>query len=337
MANVFTDSMSNYSTNAQLIAKWNGGSSNCSVGGSFAISAASQGMQINNGAASVIIPTYTHYFIGHRIKFVLPTGGAGWTWNFYDHAGGLQLSAQTQTNGSVNLKRGSAVLASSAAGVCMYNTTHMIEFEVKINASTGIFTMYVDTVNVATFSGNTLSTANVDLGIFQITSQANFGNVYINDCYINDDTGTVCNAIMGDVKVGSCTVAGAGGFAQFLQGGTGTGTNWGQLAKALADATSFNFQTTVNDRDSFAMATAPTGTVLGARLWGYAQKDNIGSRSIALTITSSGVDTIGATQSLSGPGYGWYSQDASKDPNTGSLWASTTPLNAAYSGYKIIV
>jgi hypothetical protein len=162
---------------------------------------------------------------------------------------------------------------------------------------------------------------------------------YINDVYINNDIGSVCAGRQGDTVIRSYKVNAAGTYAQFNRGGTDTGSNQGQLNKLLADPTSYNVDNVVNHRDSFAMAAvpAPVTSILGARLWSYTQKENIGSRQIAFTMESGGVDNIGQNLLVSGPGYGWLTQDASIDPATGALWASNAPINAAKFGYKITV
>lgn len=159
--------------------------------------------------------------------------------------------------------------------------------------------------------------------------------IWYADCYVNDTTGSVCNGRLGDITLTPLKVGGAGTFAQFGRGGVDTGSNSGQLNKALADSASFNVDNVVNHRDSFAMDALGTGTILGARLWVHAKKDSVGSRNFALTVESGGTDDIGADQSLAGGAFLWYSRDMSLNPNTAALWASLAALNASKSGYKI--
>lgn len=336
MANKFTDSFSNYSTLAQLQAKWNGATaSTCSVSGSFAIGAASQGMNIaGNNKAQVNIPGYAHYFFGIRLK--INSGLAGNLFGFVESLGG-QFVVSVLSGGTITITNPSATVLNTSTLTVASGSTHYYEVELLLNAS-GTFKLWVDGVLFCTFSGSTVSGSNLiaQFGVGSVASGSTSLNVA--DCYINDDTTSICNGRQGDTTVNSYRVASAGTYAQFNRGGTDTGTNAGQLNKALADPTSINVSNVVNNRDNFQMGTVPAPSVglFGARLWGWIQKDSFGSRQAALTCLSGAADNIGTTQTVNGPGYFPMSQDYSADPNTSALWASVTPLNAAQFGYKII-
>lgn len=337
MANLYTDSMSNYSTRAQLVAKWNGSSAGgtLAVGGGFAISTSAQGMQVSASSVGRTIPNTVHGYFGIRMKW--QTGTSGTAMFQMGDSGSTQLSVDFNITGTLTLKRGATVLVTSTLLVAP-GSTHYYSYEWLISSTVGVFNFYVDGVLYLTFSGNTQSTANPQVNQIIVSSGGGGGTeVWLNDCYINDSTTSFNNGLEGDIQVKSFPVAGAGSHTDFSRGGTDTGTTWGQLAKALADATSFNFDSTVNHRDDFAMATVGAGTLHGARLWVFAQKDNVGSRQIALTENSSATLDIGTAQGLSGPGYSWYTRNVSIDVATGSPWATIAALNAAFFGYKILV
>lgn len=335
MANKFTDSFSNYSTTVQLNAKWSGGTSNASVGGAYAIGAASQGMQLSAGSCNVLIPAYAHYFIGIRQKWV---SGASGTYYFVVHDSATRpYRVDFSAGGIITILNNGSVVATSTLTIAV-GQTHYYELEVLLGTS-GILKLWVDGILYCTFTGSTLSSTNL-ITDFQCGSGGGGGSVvYLSDCYINDDLGTVCNTRLGDTTVNTYKVNAAGAYAQFNRGGTDLGANYLQLQKALADATSYTVSNIVNNRDSFRMASVPAPSValLGARLWANVQKDSFGPRQMALTQISGATDFAGASQLVTGPGYGWLTEDMSLDKATGALWASVTPLNLAEFGYKITV
>lgn len=336
--NRFTDSFSHYSTLAQLDAKWQGGRTGgtVNVGATYALGVASQGLQCSAGGTSFFVPVYAHYFLGIRTKLISGSVFQDFI-NFFDGSSSTQCSIQRDSGGTISLRRSGTTLATSTLTLAL-NQKYYIEVEVIANTSSGLLTVWVDGVQYITFSGNTSYSAANSISKIQLSAGGGGGNViYYSDCYCNDNTGSVCNSRQGDTSIQCLTVSAAGTYAQFSRGGTDTGTNYGQLAKALADATSYNVSNVLNQRDSFTMAALASGTILGARLWAYAQKDNVGSRSIALTVESSDTDDIGSNLSLGGGAYSFYSRDMSLNPNTSALWASVAALNASKSGYTITV
>jgi hypothetical protein len=339
MANKFTDSFSNYSTTTQLNAKWNGGGSGGTrtVAGTYAIGAASQGMQLVAGTLLVNLPNYAHYFAGIRQKWVSTSGTPNNSLFYFVDSAAVIFDVRFETGGTISIRRGSTVLNTSTLTIAV-TQTHYYELELLLGTS-GIMKLYVDGILYCTFAGNTSSTTNL---ISQFGCGAGGGGgceVWLADCYIDDDTGTVCNTRQGDTTVNSYRVNAAGSYAQFNRGGTDLGANYLQLQKALADGTSYNVSNIVNNRDSFKMGTVPAPSValLGARLWANVQKDSFGPRQMALTQISGATDFSGASQAVNGPGYGWLTEDMSLDKATGALWASVTPLNSAEMGYKITV
>lgn len=337
MANKFTDSFSNYSTTVQLNAKWNGAGTGGTrtVGGTWAIGAASQGMQLSAGTVATIIPGYAHYFFGIRQKWVSGASGSGY-FNILDSVN-RPYRVDFSASGIITLLNNGSIVATSTLTIAI-TQTHYYEIELLLGTS-GIFKLWVDGILYCTFSGNTTSTTNLITQFFCGSGGGGGSEVWLGDCYINDDTGTVCNTRQGDTTVNSYKVNAAGSYATFNRGGTDLGANYLQLQKALADSTSYNVSNIVNNRDSFRMAAVPAPSValLGARLWANVQKDSFGPRQIALTQISGATDFAGASQIVSGPGYGWLTEDMSLDKATGALWASVTPLNLAEFGYKITV
>lgn len=327
----FTDSFSHVSTLAQLITKWTRGGLALTVGGnvgaSFAIGAASQGYRANNNYIGVPIPQGPSRKFGFRFRTnSLGFGGAFW----YEPAG-LQLQITTDTSGHVIVKRNNTTIATSTLTINI-NTIYYIAVEVTINSTTGVFNLFVNGVSYLAFVGNTQATANAFIDSFGIGCSGgayDYGDVIV---YPSAMT-TILDATVQPYKVNS-----AGARTVFSRGGIDLGTNWQQVSKALAAITNFNFSNVVGDRDNFTMDPVPAvGTLLGARLYEYGQKDGSGLRSIALTVENGASDDVGADTPLTQNGYGFYGRDASLDPATAALWASFAALNGAKMGYKVTV
>lgn len=345
--NLFTESCENIPTKAILLQKWNSTTYNTSIdiGASYAISASPQGIRLIGAGIGRAIAQTVHGFKGIRFKMVSGyTVNGGGMFSFEDGSGTYHLNVGwNASTGLFTLNRGGFFgnggtnIATSSSGA-LNGSVHYYEFEWVIDASAGVFKMWVDGTLVINFAGNTANTANHYVAVFHVYAGGNGMTAYFGDVYVNDNSGTVDNGILGDTTIRGYAVASAGAHADFSRGGVDTGSNSGQLAKLFADVASINNDFTVGHRDDFVMAAiAGSPTIKGARLWAYAQKDNTGARSLALTINSGGTDDIGANQSLSGPGYGWYSRDASVDPHTSALFASATALNAIKAGYKLTV
>lgn len=344
--NVFTDSMENYDTKAKLITKWNGPTFNSAiaVGAGFAISAAAQGISLTGAGISRFIPAAAHYFGGIRYKMVSGfTSNAGAIFNcgdgsgiFHIQVGWLNASGFLTATRAGSFGGGGSTLVATSSLTVVAGSVHFYEWEIVVDSTVGVFKLWVDGTLYINFSGNTAGTSVHSVANVGYYAGSNGAVAYLNDAYINDSTGSINNTLEGDVTIRSYPVASAGSHADFTRGGIDTGTNAGQLAKLYADAASINQDFVVGHRDSFVVGAVPSGTLHGVKLWCYAQKDNIGTRSMALTEESGATDDIGTTQSLSGPGYGWYQREAFIDVHTGVVWASLAALNAAKWGYKVI-
>lgn len=345
--NVYTDSMSNYSTVADALLKWNGFTLNgglSAVGASFALGNSPQGIQqIGKAMSRAFAVNYQHLFYGIRHKFVSGYGSnAPQMGGFCDGANAYQISWGRNSTGTLFLARGGAlgvsggtVLATSVLTVTA-GSTHYIELEVSVDPTTGLVNLWVDNTLYVTFSGNTRATANNFANNVQVYAGNGGAELWSTDCYVNQSGGSFLNGRLGPVDISSTKLTGAGAHTDFSRGGTDTGTNVGQINKALVSTTSFNTDFVAGHRDDYTPDPLLTGTILGARAWLYGQKDGGGARSAAITHTRT-TDIVGGNLSLSGPGFGWYTDDVSDDPSTGAVYASLAAFNATKFGYKLTI
>lgn len=334
MANVFTDSFSHYANDAtmsKLLAKWRfgrGWSGGWSVGASFALGAASQGLQISNVDLAFPVPTYTHYIFGIRMKLISTSSGSfGDVVKFLAANGTIIASISCDSTFHWFLRRGGTTLATATSTVSL-GTAFYLEVDYFQNAVTGTFTVFVNNVSFVTFTGNTGATAISAIAIGEATQ---FKVIQFSDCYCNDDTGSVANARFGPCTVMPLAMNSAGSFTQF--GRVGAASNVLAVNKTLADMSAYTRDNVLNHRDSYNPVAGVGITVKGARQWMYARQSGTGQRNIGLTIESGAVDSIGADQALSQTA-AFYGREASIDPNTSAL-VTLANLNAYKHGYKI--
>jgi hypothetical protein len=329
--NQFTDSFSHYGT-SQLLKKWNfprGWSGGWTIGSSFALGAAAQGLQIDNVDLAFPVPTYSHYIFGIRMKLVsTSTGAFGDVVKFLSSNGTIIASISCDSTFHWFLRRGGTTLATATSTVSL-GTSFYLEVDYFQNATTGTFTVYVNNVSFVTFTGNTGSTAISAIAIGEATQ---FKRIQFSDCYCNDDLGSVANARFGPCTVAPFAMASAGSHTDFSR--VGAASNVAAINKTLADVASYVTDNIIGHRDSYTPAAA-SGTVKGARLWDYINVKGTGSRGLALTTESGAVDDIGVTQVLTPNTDQFITKDLSVDPNTSAL-VTLTNLNAMKHGQKII-
>jgi hypothetical protein len=333
MPNTFdvTESFSHVSTLAQLLtkAKAPAGVLNLggSVGSSFALGTASQGYRANNNGIGYIIPQGP----SRKFYFKLRFSSVGQNFFYTTDNGTIQNIISLDGSGHIVVKRNSTVLATSSSTFTI-NTIYNIAIELTIDNTAGVFNVFVNGVSAVAFSsGDTQNTANASMDAFYILCTG--GNYDYSDLIaypFSQTTIMTCN--VNPFKVNS-----NGARVGFSRGGTDLGSNAAQVSKALASNTSFNFSSVLNTRDNFAMDAVPSGTVLGARLYAWAQNDGSSLRSVALTVEQGASDDVGANISLPAGIYAFYGRDASVDPATAANWASLSALNSAKMGYKITV
>src|SRR3954469_24150225 len=117
MANIFLDSCSHYNRVDIMLQKYNFArgfpTTQYDVGASYALGAASQGFKTSSADLGVVVPSYTHYIVGARMKLVSTSSG-----NFNDifkFMNGSTIIASVSQNASQQffLRRGGTTLATA--------------------------------------------------------------------------------------------------------------------------------------------------------------------------------------------------------------------------------
>jgi hypothetical protein len=339
------DGFDHYVT-ADVNLKWNLAASNASIisGGRF-----SNCLQLGNifagGQLTRLIDSQSTWIVGFAIKFQALFSST--LCSFIDN-GTVQcdLRYNTSTNLFYVTRNGTNVTMASGSVVSILanNTWNYVEFKATIGSSIAANSCVVrlNGVVVATVAAgqNLQTTANStanQVSLVDSTIPNNSSNVYYDDFYACDGTGTTNNDFLGDMKVVYLPPTGPGTTTQMTLGGTTpAATNW-QSVNELAENADVNYvaSSTVNNEDTYAMtdlsytpvAIAGIQTILMAR------KDDAGTRSVARVVRSAGTDYVGSSVAL-GTTYNYLTEIVQQDPATSTAWTATG-INSMEMGAKV--
>jgi len=252
--------------------------------------------------------------------------------------GTTQVSLGYNSGGNLVVLRGASVIATSVLTIAPLAYYH-VQFKVTINAS-GLAEVRVNgnATPWISFSGNTQNTANA------FTDAVGMGGsqLLMDDWTMQDTTGTApLNDYLGDKKIITFLPnndSATGGLNQFsTQPSRSAGSHYLNVNANPPVDTNYNFDSTVNDRESYrfpsiAQASGVISWVNGkARLW----KDDAASRSVAIVARNNAVDTVGTTNIMpSTPTY--FANPFPNDPNTAAAWTIAGWNGGAEMGVKII-
>jgi hypothetical protein len=330
MALLLVDGFEHYAT-ADLLKKW------LSLNGAPTIvpNAGRRG-----GGAFYLYGGYSYYYGGNRVYATASTlktssGYAGrYPVQLFDGAT-AQIGIEFQTDGSLKVYRGygSAVLATSAAGVIPSNSYVYLEIKATIHPTAGAVEVRVNGATVVSVSGvNTRATSNSSVngfGIYGISSPT-----YVADLYVCDGTGSTNNDFLGDVRIDTLYPNGDGTYSQFTPS-TGT-THCTLVDEATPNSTDYNDGLAVGDRDSYTftnLAALASQTIYGVQINAAVQKDDAGAKSVATMARSGSTNTDGSSKALS-TSQMYVSDIYEFDPNTATAWTETS-VNAAEFGVKV--
>jgi len=201
------------------------------------------------------------------------------------------------------------------------------DFQIKVNGSTWL--------NLAATT-DTKNTANNTINSLQIGGNSSAGNLYIDDLYILNTSGSKNNTFLGDVKVKTLYPNGNGNVSQFDGSDGNQVDNYLLVDEAQDDSdTTYIESDVVSELDQFTFEdlgeTPDTIYGVGARL--VAKKTNSGTRdgraSCRRLSTNYEGDTFNPSTDYEAHDYIWED-----DPSTTSAWTGTG-LNAAEFGIKV--
>jgi len=263
----------------------------------------------------------------------------------FDSANGGQVCVTFQGNSDFQFHlrqgwsyNGNQLAQSSLTGGYPINTWHLVELRWQASSiTTGICELWINGTRVINFSGDNTATANVNVQYVGVGGNAYFtpGINAIDDLAVNDTTGTVNNARVGDGRVILLTPNAAGASTALNRGGTDTGTNYGQVSEVPPSMAQYVTSGNIGDRDLYNLTDAPTTTlaVNSIELVALAALSDVGPGQLGLVIQSGPSVSEGTAQALSSsPAY--YRNRWEIDPNTGAAW-TLNAVNQLQAGVTV--
>jgi hypothetical protein len=341
MSLLFIDGFDHYAT-ADIDKKWTAHGSTSVIssaagrrGGGAAL------MPYNGGGVSKTVAASGSFVIGFAFKtdgFSSLYFSLAW---LYD-AGTNQCILRVLPDGTLQVSRnGTALTGGTSTNALSLNTWYYIEWKVTIADSIGAGTCKVrvngvDWLTVAT-GQDTKNTANASANQVYLGSWAAGSgplNIYYDDVYICDASGSTNNDFLGDVRVDTLYPTSDGTYTAFTPS---TGVSHFALVDETAPNTSdYNDGVSVGDRDSYGLtdlAALSSQTIYGVQVNAAVMKDDAGAKSAATFVRSSSTNGDGASVAL-GTSQAYISQVFETDPNGSIAWTATT-VNAAEAGVKV--
>ena len=242
----------------------------------------------------------------------------------------LTLMSNSSTR-VLELRRGDhtgTLLASSSVLLTPGNWRYL-EIRATINDTTGTCEVRIDgnATPIINFTGDTRNggtLASVDMISLRAYKSGTSGAAtgVFDDLYIADDTGSVNNTFLGDVRAVTLRPTGAGTDTQLAP--TGSATNWQNVDDATYDTADYNASATIGQRDTYALANLPGGTTTIKALQTnlIAAKSDATTANARIPVRTGGSLYYGATIALS-TSYLTHFDIHQTNPNTAAAWTPT--------------
>jgi hypothetical protein len=197
---------------------------------------------------------FTANYSGFPARIFSLYGDAGTT----DH-----VSIQTgDTNDTLTARRGTTVLATFTA---LRNQWMYLECKFTISDTVGLAEVRKDGVVVSTFSGDTKNAGTlVSVDTIRLDSSTNNTgiDIYIDDLYVLNTSGSKNNDYLGDVRALTTLPSGTGASTQWTPS---VGNNWDNVNDVPLDVSTYNASATAGQRDTYDM---PALTIGGGMIQG---------------------------------------------------------------------
>jgi len=263
------------------------------------------GKSISNMNSGWIVPVTASSKVttGIACKSGVPSLADGSVISYQTDSGAVNhVSLNVHSNGAMTISRNSGVLATSAAGIVTGGTWNYYEFTVLIHDTTGYASGRLNGVEVVSYTGDTRdggASVSIDRATFNSISGIN-NKTYFDDMYILNDLGAApYNAPLGDVRVQTLAVNGAGSSAQLTP--VGSVNNWENVEELPSSMTDYNWSATAGHRDLYSITDPIVGTnvVYGVGVNTFVQKSDAGARSVKPLAKIGSTVYAGATSALS--------------------------------------
>jgi hypothetical protein len=336
VALVFCDSFDHYDEN-HILNKYD------SFSGDVGIVAGREGQGLGLNGAAYLSKQFSNNLSTVIVGFaIVPVLGQGAFFSFVDSEYGVaQGSFGMLGNGAIAyFSWNGTILAQSAGGVMQGGLWQYVECMVTF-ADLGSITLSVNGESVATVSGVQTNggSGNSYISAVQIVSQVGFPTSF-DDFYVCDNTGTVNNTFLGDIKILVAAPNGEGRVNQFAVVG-GTGPNYTAVneippaSPAPDDDTSYVYSSTPGQIDAYALSSVGLiPYLLGVQIVASCRKDDASSRVLALGFGDGTIEAYDTGVSL-GNNYHMLLYPLNENPLTSSPWA-VADLDTAQIAVQVI-
>jgi hypothetical protein len=243
-------------------------------------------------------------------------------WSCLDSAS-RQVFLRLEVTGVLSLVRGTTVLAATSQ-VFLANIQNHFEMKVFINGTTGTFELRLNgnTTPILTFTGNTQSTSNAFMNAIALENSGS-GKVWFSDIHIWDAGGATHNTFLGNKRIYTQAPISDGGTNQFSTSpGQAASNHYLNVDEMPPNAdTDYNFDNTVNHRESYGFAALPAGVqgITTIVAWSKIRIDDAGPHTYQVGTKSGGVDSF-SLDINPGASYSYGKQSTPTDPNTTLAW-----------------
>jgi len=237
--------------------KWTNSSMNGGSASGWAPYAGGQSFRRGQGSsAGYIAKSFTAsatVVVGARVYFTSNFSGFPQRiFTLYGDSGATEhISIQTgNANDTLWLMRGGTNLATFTAA---RNGWMYLELKVTIHASAGTAEVKKDGVVVATFSGQTKNggtNASVDTIRLDSSTNSTGIDIYLDDLYVLNNSGSKNNDYLGDVRVTTTLPSGAGASTQWTPS---TGSNYDNVNDIPLSTSTYNSSAVAGQRDTYDM------------------------------------------------------------------------------------
>lgn len=254
-----------------------------------------------------------------------------------------QLVVVLNLDGTVQIKCGNTVLATSSSPLSTGNWQYL-EFKATIGTS-GSVELRKNGRTIASASGVvTKTTANnsanaIVLGLQTGSTGGPAVNVFYDDVYVCDGTGTTNNNFLGDCSIDVYLPSGNGTHSDFLGSDGNSIDNYLLVNQTYPDDdTTYVHSDVLNAQDTYIIPDMPfTPTAIyGIQSNFIAKKNDAGPREISTAIRLSGVDYVGGGSQVLSTTYNNVMSIIELCPATSAAW-NIAEFNAAEFGVKITV
>lgn len=283
------------------------------------------------------------------MRMYIPTVGPGYSISPIDSMTvnqDRQFRLHFRETGNIDLYTGNNVLtARTDAGAFVAGKWFYLEMKWTTSLTSGSLEVRVNTVPVLTLpsvqtaygtvvGGGARGFDMIEFWLSQITGATT--DWCWDDLYFLDDTGTVNNDYLGNVRV-KAQLPVSDAAVQFAIGGSApAATNWQSVLNTALNDTKYVYSPTAGDRDLYNIdPILNTPLVHGVEISGAYRQDDATQRFIKNTIRSSGVSAEGVSRAIN-QSYTFYADIFETDPNTGVTFTGTA-ANALKIGPKVDV